>query len=154
MYKFKKQEGGVIAKLSPETLNSMQQSLTYTPKMPTFKDLKPTAVKQPKGLSQLINKTKAIGGTGGGSIASMALGTFNSIAGIGEVEKTGKTAEIAGAASDLITNISSTINPLGSSVASAGKTVGYLIGGKKDRVEGTGSAIVGGVAQGLSYLGP
>ena len=154
MYKFKRQEGGVIAKLSPETLMNIQNGLTYFPKQPTFKDLKPTTIKEPKGLSSLINQTKALGSSTGGSIASTALGAFNSIAGNNNVEKTGKTAEVAGALSGLVEGVSSKINPLGSSVASAGKMIGNLIGGSKDRVEGTGSAVVGAVSQGLSYLGP
>lgn len=154
MYKFKRQEGGIIAKLSPETLMNIQNGLTYSPKQPTFKDLKPTTIKEPKGLSNLINKTKALGSSTGGSIASTALGAFNSIAGNNNVEKTGKTAEIAGTLSGLVEGVSSKINPLGSSVASAGKMIGKLIGGNKDRVEGTGSAVVGAVSQGLSYLGP
>ena len=117
------------------------------------KNTAPT-IKAPTKLGKAFGKSIGLGNTSGGSIASMALGAFNSIAGVKDIESTGKTADALGAAENLVTNVSSKINPLGSAVASAGKTVGYLIGGKKDRVEGAGSKAVGMVSQGLSYLGP
>ena len=117
------------------------------------KNTAPT-IKAPTKLGKAFGKSIGLGNASGGSIASMALGAFNSIAGVKDVESTGKTADALGVAENLVTNVSSKINPLGSAVASAGKTVGYLIGGKKDRVEGAGSKAVGMVSQGLSYLGP
>ena len=144
---------GIINNLSPEILKSIQDGLTFKPSQIKPNEIKVNAPK-PSGLKSFVNKSVGLGNTSGGSIASMALGSFNSIAGVKDVESTGKTSDALGAAENLVTNVSSKINPLGSAVASAGKTVGYLIGGKKDRVEGAGSKAVGMVSQGLSYLGP
>lgn len=144
---------GIINNLSPETLKSIQDGLTFKPSQIKPNEIKVNAPKS-NGLKGLVNKSIGLGSTSGGSIATMALGAFNSIAGVKDVKSTGKTADALGAAENLVTNVSSKINPLGSAVASAGKTVGYLIGGKKDRVEGAGSKAVGMVSQGLSYLGP
>lgn len=144
---------GIINNISPEILKSIQDGLTFKPNQIKPNEIKVNAPK-PNWLKGIVNKSIGLGNTSGGSVATMALGAFNSIAGVKDVKSTGKTADALGAAENLVTNASSKINPLGSAVASAGKTVGYLIGGKKDRVEGAGSKAVGMVSQGLSYLGP
>ena len=44
--------------------------------------------------------------------------------------------------------------PMGGMINTGAKTIGNLIGGTKDRVEGTGSQIQGMISDGLSMLGP
>ncbi len=157
MYKIKKADKGSV--LTPRISDPFEKSqeLRISEGLSGIKsattELAPKKISV-NGLKRLVHKSKSLGASTGGSIASTALGAFNSIAGIKNIENTGKTANVLGGVEKMATNISSKINPLGSSIASAGKTAGYLIGGKKDRVEGAGSKITGMVSQGLSYLGP
>ena len=157
MYKIKKADKGSV--LTPQISNPFEKSQELRISEGLSRIKSATTASAPKkvsvtGLKGLVHKSKSLGASTGGSIASTALGAFNSIAGIKNIENTGKTANVLGGVEKMAANISSKINPLGSSIASAGKTAGYLIGGKKDRVEGAGSKITGMVSQGLSYLGP
>lgn len=157
MYKIKKADKGSV--LTPQISNPFEKSQELRISEGLSRIKSATTASAPKkvsvaGLKGLVHKSKSLGASTGGSIASTALGAFNSIDGIKNIENTGKTANVLGGVEKMATNISSKINPLGSSIASAGKTAGYLIGGKKDRVEGAGSKITGMVSQGLSYLGP
>lgn len=157
MYKIKKADKGSV--LTPQISNPFEKSQELRISEGLSRIKSATTASAPKkvsvaGLKGLVHKSKSLGASTGGSIASAALGAFNSIDGIKNIENTGKTANVLGGVEKMATNISSKINPLGSSIASAGKTAGYLIGGKKYRVEGAGSKITGMVSQGLSYLGP
>lgn len=69
-------------------------------------------------------------------------------------EKTGSTAEVMSGIKDVGHNVVSQFNPMGGMINTGAKTLGNLIGGTKDRVEGTGSQIQGMVSDGLSMLGP
>lgn len=69
-------------------------------------------------------------------------------------EKTGSTAEVMSGVKDIGHNVVSQFNPMGGMINTGAKTLGNLIGGTKDRVEGTGSQIQGMVSDGLSMLGP
>lgn len=68
-------------------------------------------------------------------------------------EKTGKVSQIAGGFSDAGHQVLSQVNPLGGMVTSAAKLTGNLIGGTKDRVEGSGSAIANSAADALATFG-
>lgn len=69
-------------------------------------------------------------------------------------EKTGSTAQVMSGVKDIGHNVVSQFNPMGGMINTGAKTIGNLIGGTKDRVEGTGSQIQGMVSDGLSMLGP
>lgn len=69
-------------------------------------------------------------------------------------EKTGSTAQVMSGVKDIGHNVVSQFNPMGGMINTGAKTIGNLIGGTKDRVEGTGSQIQGTVSDGLSMLGP
>lgn len=99
------------------------------------------------GISKLNSKFGGIS-----SLASSAINTINDS--VVKSESTGNVADAANKASGVISGISSKINPMGGLANSAGKLIGNLIGGTKNRVQGTGSAVVGAVSSGLSHLGP
>ena len=84
------------------------------------------------------------------NVATTAIGSLDKSL-VGN-EYTGKTAEISGKIADQVTSHFST--PLGKLANTAGSTVGHLIGGTKDRVEGTGSAAVHAASAALSNFGP
>ena len=90
-----------------------------------------------------------------GGVYSMVDNTIGSIdkALVGD-EKTGSTAQAFSGIKDFGHSITSQINPMGGMINTGAKTLGHLIGGTKDRVEGTGSQIQGMVSDGLSLLGP
>ena len=67
-------------------------------------------------------------------------------------EKTGSTAQVMSGVKDIGHNVVSQFNPMGGMINTGAKTIGNLIGGTKDRVEGTGSQIQGMVSDGLSML--
>lgn len=69
-------------------------------------------------------------------------------------EKTGSTAQVMSGVKDIGHNVVSQFNPMGGMINTGAKTIGNLIGGTKDRVEGTGSQIQGMISDGLSMLGP
>lgn len=69
-------------------------------------------------------------------------------------EKTGSTAEVMSGIKDVGHNVVSQFNPMGGMINTGAKTLGNLIGGTKDRVEGTGSQVQGMISDGLSMLGP
>lgn len=68
-------------------------------------------------------------------------------------EKTGKNAETAHAITGTVNSIIPS-SPLGNAANSIGATLGNIIGGTKNRVQGTGSAIVGTVSKVASNFGP
>lgn len=69
-------------------------------------------------------------------------------------EATGDTARNLNAIADAGAQIASQFNPLGGAVNSTGKLIGNVIGGTKDRVEGSGSAAINAISTGLSFAGP
>lgn len=69
-------------------------------------------------------------------------------------ETTGNVASTLNGISKSVKNVTSTINPLGGAATSVGKLAGNLIGGTKNRVEGSGSAATHTISSGLSLLGP
>lgn len=90
-----------------------------------------------------------------GGAASMATSVLNNIntALVGN-ETTGKTAKTLNKLADTGASIASNFNPIGGLANSAGKTIGNLIGGTKDRVAGAGSAAITGISSALSFAGP
>lgn len=86
------------------------------------------------------------------SLGTSVLNTINTSL-VGN-ESTGKTAENLNGIANTGASIASSFNPLGGLANSAGKTIGNLIGGTKDRVSGSGSAAVSAISTGLSFAGP
>lgn len=109
------------------------------------------------GAGSLFQSLKAgIGNFNNSSISGIASSVATGLRGLTEqdVSYTGKTAEIANGVSDVAENINGMINPLGNTANQIGAAIGNLIGGTKDRVKGTGSAIVDGISAVASNLGP
>ena len=103
-----------------------------------------------KGAAGVNNLNSKFGG--GFQMGDQLLGNLNTAL-VGN-EKTGSTAEVMSGIKDIGHNVVSQFNPMGGMINTGAKTLGNLIGGTKDRVEGTGSQVQGMISDGLSMLGP
>lgn len=102
-----------------------------------------------------LSKTSDLNSDLGGEISSAMYAPLKNLNSslIGN-EYTSNGAATANKLSSAVEDLGAKINPIGGATNQIGKSIGNLIGGTKDRVQGGGSAAVSAISTGLSALGP